>query len=251
VRPGYSVEDDVKWRRYLLQAGEQPAMTRQAIGIEGLDALLDGGLPEGNTILVQGAPGTGKSVLGLQFLYEGAVRFGAPGLLVTFEEHPGRLYRDAVGLGWDYPRLEQDGLLHIVFTSPAVFLKDVESDHYGRLAREFGLKRVVVDSMTQLDTLVTGEDVRVRCGRVINGLRRDGMMVMLIREVSTRDTPSLVTPEEYVSDTIVALDYRPVGAQRARLIEVLKHRGSAHSSFQHQFALTTGGMQIDTAGELD
>ena len=82
--------------------GSADAFRRKPLGIEPLDRLLHGGLPEGNSLLVQGAPGTGKTILGMQFLQAGITQFDQPGLLVTFEEHPRRLYRDARALGWDF-----------------------------------------------------------------------------------------------------------------------------------------------------
>ena len=73
-------------------------------------------------MLVQGAPGTGKTILGMQFIYAGIALGGQPGLMVTFEEHPRRLYRDARALGWDFEALERDRKLLMVFTSPEAFL---------------------------------------------------------------------------------------------------------------------------------
>lgn len=222
-----------------------PSGQRRTLGIETLDSLLHGGLPDGNALLVQGAPGTGKTALGMQFLHEGATRLDEPGLLVTFEEHPERLLRDARAFGWDFERLERDGRLLLVFTSPAVFLKELESDHYGRMAREYGLKRIVIDNLTQFEMIPqAADDVRARFERVVNALRRDRLLTFLTREVETREPIVFVTPEEYIADTVIQLEYRLAGERRARLIEVLKHRGSSHSSSQHRFVIAEGGLQI-------
>ncbi len=227
--------------------GPDDADRRDPLGIDGVDAILHGGLPEGNSVLVQGAPGTGKTLLALQFLYEGACRLNAPGLLVTFEEPPRRLYRDARSLGWDFEGLERERRLLIVYTSPATFLKELEEDHYQKIAQDYGLRRVVVDSLTMFETLPQAlpEDAnRVRYERIVNSLRRDGLTPLLVRELATRDTPNIVTPEEYIADTIIHLDYQIVGSQRVRLMEILKHRGSAHSPSQHQFTIGPGGLHI-------
>lgn len=232
-------------RQSLMTPDAVPAGRRRVLGIEALDTLLHGGLPDGNALLVQGAPGTGKTALGMQFLYEGATQKDEPGLLVTFEEHPERLLRDAGAFGWDFERLERDGRLLLVFTSPAVFLKELEADHYGRMAREYGLKRIVVDNLTQFEMIpqAAGE-ARVRFERIVNALRRDSLLTFLTREVETREPIVLVTPEEYIADTIIQLEYRLAGERRARLIEVLKHRGSSHSSSQHRFVIAEGGLKI-------
>src|SRR5579884_695469 len=83
-------------------------------GIAGFDELLGGGLVAGTMALVEGAPGTGKTTLGLGFIHHGVVARGEPGLVLTFEEVPQQLYRDALNFGWDLRRLVEDGKLNVV-----------------------------------------------------------------------------------------------------------------------------------------
>ena len=229
---------------------EEPGISRKQTGIAALDGLLQGGLPDGNCVLLQGAPGTGKTVLGMQFLEAGITRCNQPGLLVTFEEHPRRLYRDACALGWAFDEFERDRKLLIVFTSPEAFLGELVSDQYGRMIREYGFQRVVVDSLTQFESYPSAsEQARVRFERVVNGLRRSGASVMMTRETEAREAPFRVTPEEYLADTIIQLENRRLPStrdgRRTRLLEVLKNRGSAHSSSLHQFIIGPGGLAIE------
>ncbi len=229
--------------------GTGQEISRTPLGIGGLDRLLQGGLPDGNSVLIQGAPGTGKTVLGMQFLEAGITQLNQPGLLVTFEEHPRRLYRDARALGWAFDALERDRKLLIVFTSPEAFLSELVSDQYGRLIQEYGFRRVVVDSLTQFESYPSAsEQARVRFERVVNGLRREGVSVMMTRETEGREAPFRVTPEEYLADTIIQLENRRLAdtrdGRRTRLLEVLKNRGSAHSSSLHQFSIGPGGLTI-------
>ncbi len=222
---------------------------RTPLGIGALDRLLGGGLPEGNSVLVQGAPGTGKTVLGMQFLEAGITQRDQPGLLITFEEHPRRLYRDARALGWPFNEFERDRKLVVVFTSPEAFLRELVSDQYGRLIQDYGFGRVVVDSLTQFESYPSvSEQARVRFERVVNGLRREGVSVLMTRETETREAPFRVTPEEYLADTIIQLENRRLAdtrdGRRTRLLEVLKNRGSAHSSSVHQFSIGPGGLSI-------
>jgi circadian clock protein KaiC len=230
------------------EAGETQ-ISRMPLGIDALDSLLGGGLPDGNSALIQGAPGTGKTVLGMQFLEAGITQFDQPGLLVTFEEHPRRLYRDARALGWAFDEFERDRKLLIVFTSPEAFLRELVSDQYGGLIRGYGFRRVVLDSLTQFESYPSAtEQARVRCERVVNGLRREGVSVVMTRESESREAPQ-VTPEEYLADTILHLEnYRPANSRdgrRIRLLEVLKNRGSVHSPFLHPFSIGPGGLAID------
>jgi circadian clock protein KaiC len=98
---------------------------RVKTGIAGLDEMLAGGLMKGSAVLIKGAPGTGKTTLALQFLHHGASVENEAGLLVTFEEFPHSLHRDAQSLGWDLQALEAERKLKVIFTSPRVFLSSL------------------------------------------------------------------------------------------------------------------------------
>ena len=80
-----------------------PELDLVKTGISGLDVILSSGIPRGNVILLEGGIGTGKTTLGVEFVYRGASMFGEPGIIVLFEVSPDRLVRDAAGLGWDLP----------------------------------------------------------------------------------------------------------------------------------------------------
>jgi len=127
-------------------------MDRVKTGIEGLDQLLYGGFLRGDAILVAGAPGTGKTSLGMQYLYNGITQFREPGLFITFEEFPERIYRDAESFGWDFRALEEEGKLKVLFTSPEVLQQDIVRDQgiVSEMIAEIGATRVVVDSISNL-----------------------------------------------------------------------------------------------------
>src|ERR1700732_3820889 len=74
-------------------------------GIHGLDEITDGGLPRGRPTLVCGGAGCGKTLLALQFLAQGAERFGEPGVFVSFEETAAELTENAGSIGIDLRRL--------------------------------------------------------------------------------------------------------------------------------------------------
>jgi circadian clock protein KaiC len=94
-------------------------------GIEGLDDILSGGLLRGSVVLVEGTAGTGKTTLGVEFIYRGATEFDEPGVIVLFEVSPDKLVRDAALFGWDLPELERQGQLKIVFTTRQVFQQEI------------------------------------------------------------------------------------------------------------------------------
>src|SRR5918999_2639747 len=103
-----------------------PESERVQTGISGLDAILSGGIPRGNVILVEGAIGTGKTTMGVEFIYRGIEEFGEPGVIVVFEVSPDKLARDAAGLGWDLPALEASQKLKIIHTTREVFRQELQ-----------------------------------------------------------------------------------------------------------------------------
>src|ERR1700682_4990890 len=98
-----------------------PEFDRVKTGISGLDAILAGGIPRGNIILLEGAIGTGKTTIGTEFVYRGAKEFDEPGVIVVFEVSPDKLARDAAGLGWDLPGLERSQKLEVIYTTRGGF----------------------------------------------------------------------------------------------------------------------------------
>ncbi len=96
-------------------------------GIKGLDAIFLGGIPRTNVVLVQGAPGSGKTLLGTEFIYRGITEYNEPGIIVVFEVSPDKLVRDATQFGWDLEELQRRNKLKIVFTSPQVLDHELRS----------------------------------------------------------------------------------------------------------------------------
>ena len=96
---------DLQFRRVQLR--------KAATGIDGLDAIMEGGLPAGRPTLLCGAAGCGKTLFGVTFLVEGSLRFGEPGVLMSFEERPQDISENVASLGYDLPRLVAEKKLFI------------------------------------------------------------------------------------------------------------------------------------------
>src|ERR1700719_4751708 len=118
-------------------------------GIRGFDAILLGGIPRTNVVLVQGVTGSGKTLMGLEFIYNGIVQYNEPGIIVVFETSPNKLVRDAAGFGWNLDELQDQKKLQIVFTTPQVFDQELRSADSLLLetANEMGAKRIFVDGI--------------------------------------------------------------------------------------------------------
>ncbi len=93
--------------------GKRQPIPKVPTKIAGLDEILEGGLPRGRTTVVSGGPGSGKTVLGLEFLCRGAMA-GEPGVFVTFEERAEAIRLNASAMGWDLAALEKAGKMAII-----------------------------------------------------------------------------------------------------------------------------------------
>jgi circadian clock protein KaiC len=221
---------------------------RVTTGIKGLDDMLGGGFISGSMALVRGAPGTGKTSLALQFLIHGATRHNEPGLLISFEEFPSSLHRDAESLGWDLRSLVAEGRLHLMFTSPEVFLASLESpgSRLNQLILEANVKRLVLDSVSHFDRLTDDEqELRRVYTSVVNGLRREGITAMLLGEKGRVDYRyAFKGGLSFLVDNIILLRYVEIESTMQRAIVVLKMRGSDHAKEIRRYEIGAGGLKV-------
>jgi KaiC/GvpD/RAD55 family RecA-like ATPase len=102
-------------------------------GINGFDDMVLGGIVRGNSVLIEGIPGAGKTTFGIEFIYRGITEFGEPGLIVTCEELPESIYRDASTLvGF---RLERPIMVYYVFPEVWLFGGGLMKSARGRAKR--------------------------------------------------------------------------------------------------------------------
>jgi circadian clock protein KaiC len=220
---------------------------RIATGSAGLDVMLEGGFLPNSMVLVRGAPGTGKTSLALQFLLQGA-RQNEAGLFISFEEFPRSLYRDARSLGWDLKEVEEQGWLHLMFTSPEVFLASLEPPEspLNRLIRDANIRRLVLDSVSHFDRL-TDDDQELRrlYTRAVNGLRRERITALLLGEESRSSyTQAFKGGLSFLVDAIILMRYVEIDSAMQRAILVLKMRGSAHAKEICRYVIDTGGLSV-------
>ena len=221
---------------------------RVTSGTKGFDEMLGGGFLPGSMVLVRGAPGAGKTSLALKFLIHGAAKHGESGLLISFEEFPSSLHRDAESLGLDLKGLEEGGKLHLMFTSPQVFLASLESPDspLNQLILETNTRRLVLDSVSHFDRLAADrQELRRVFTSVVNGLRREGITAMLLGEEGQGQYRyAFKGGLSFLVDTIILLRYVEIESAMQRAIAVLKMRGSDHAKEIRRYEIGPGGLAI-------
>ena len=222
-------------------------------GIRGFDSILLGGIPRTNVTLLQGVTGSGKTLMGVEFIYRGITQFNEPGLIVVFETSPDKLIRDAAGFGWNLDELQQQKKLQIIFTSPQVLGQELRSSDSLLLetASEMGARRIFVDGIGLLNSdpgLSSSErsGFRELLQQLFESLNRENLTAFLSLELGNAPT-SVATVEmtDFLADTVIQLGRERKGRRIQRSLEVLKSRGQDFESGEHTMQIKGGqGLHI-------
>src|SRR5437016_2679843 len=217
-------------------------------GISGLDSILEGGIPRSNVTLVEGAIGTGKTTMGVEFVYRGASEFDEPGIIVVFEVSPEKVVRDAAQLGWDLAALERQGRVKIIYTTRQVFRQELQQADSLLLqeAAKMGAARIFVDGVVGLiDGGGDAQEPREAFHVLVEGLQRDRLTAMLAVEATALNQGRLPVLEESIADTVIRLRMEEVQRATIRSIEIIKSRGHSYHMGRHSFSIVTGrGIEV-------
>ncbi len=229
---------------------KRPASTlRISTGVEGLDKMLKGGLFRDDIILFSGGPGSGKTIFGLHFINEGATR-EEPGLVISFEEWPQKMIRNARGFGWDYEQLEKKGLVKFLYFSPALFHADEHAMLIKDIIKENNIKRIFFDGINNLETaLPDAVKRRDYIHSLVNYFSSQGITTLLTSEIPELFGAIRLTHEAFsgVVDVIVLLRHVEVEGQMRKALSVLKSRGSNHDKEIREFEITDKGVDVKVA----
>ena len=217
-------------------------------GVKGLDDILSGGVPRGNVMLVEGGIGTGKTTLGVEFVYRGAVEFDEPGVIVVFEVSPEKLTRDAANFGWDLRKLESQGKIKIIFTTRDVLRQELQQADSLLLSEsaEIGARRIFIDGVARLVGDKSGPpDSRSAFHVLTEGLQRENLTAMLAVEASTLNGNIASLHEESIADTVIRLKMEETQRAVSRSIEIVKSRGQEFQMGRHTLRIINGqGLQV-------
>jgi circadian clock protein KaiC len=234
------------------QAPAGRKLSKTPTGIPGLDEITNGGFPAGRPTLISGGPGSGKTLLGITFLVNGAVRYGEPGVLMTFEESAADLANDVKSLGFDLPSLiEQKKLLvDYVHVDRSEIEETGEYDleplfiRLDHAVKSIGAKRVVLDTIESLFSGLQNEAVlRAELRRLFRWLR-DRDLTAVITAERGETTLTRYGLEEYITDAVLQLDHRVHEQISTRRIRVVKYRGSHHGTNEYPFMIDGDGLTV-------
>jgi circadian clock protein KaiC len=224
--------------------------TRTPFGIKAFDKMISGGLLSGTANLLEGAPGTGKTTLAMQFIFNGITQYKEPGLIITFEEFPQQYYHDAMQFGWDFKRLEAEGKLKIVFSDPQTAIEELSKidGQFVTLIEDMGVRRVVVDSITHLESLaIDPYELREIERKFINALKRENVTSILLRENDSLLGPVTQVTDKipFIVDSYMILRYVEIDSAIEKAICMLKMRGSDHQKDIRCFKITSRGIEVE------
>ena len=234
------------------RAVELEELEKCPTGISGLDQVTGGGLPKGRPTLVVGSAGSGKTLLSMEFLINGATRFNEPGVFVAFEETAEELSKNVASLGFDVQALVARKKLAVdyVYIERSEIEETGEYDLEGLFVRlghaiqSVGARRVVLDTIEVLFAgLPNPAILRAELRRLFRWLKRVGVTAVITGE---RGEQSLTRYglEEYVADCVIFLDHRVTDQLSTRRLRVVKYRGSAHGTNEYPFLIDEHGFSI-------
>jgi KaiC domain protein len=232
-------------------------MKRVLTKIPGLDEILNGGIPERNVVLVSGGPGTGKTILSQQFLWNG-LQMGEAGIYVALEEHPAQIRQNMLQFGWNVRPYEEKNQFALVdaFTAGIGKAKEYEKyivtdlsdirefiDVLSQAVKDINAKRVVVDSVTSLyinkPSLARGIILQLK--RALAGL---GCTTLFVSQISVGERGFGGPGVEHGVDGIIRLDLDEINGELKRSLIVWKMRGTSHSMKRHPFDITDKGIVV-------
>jgi circadian clock protein KaiC len=238
-------------KRPLARPATKRLKRRLSTGVSGLDAMMGGGIPEGDSLLVAGPTGSGKTILGTQFIAEGTRR-GESAVIAVFEEHPGAYVARAGQLGFDLDEMIATGKLKILYLEPLDLSVDETLHTLSDLVQRYGATRVVIDSISGFEAALAPtfrQDFRASFYRLLVSLTGLGVTILSTVEVTESSDYLRFSPYNisFLTDDIIAMRYVELDGELRNVLAVVKMRGSDHSRELRSYAVTQHGLEIREA----
>lgn len=217
---------------------------RVSTGIKGLDKMIEGGFMRGSSILISGSSGTGKTILGTQFIMEGLSK-QEPGVIVSFEEDIEQIRENLTNFGWNINDFEKKGYLAIISS----FETDVHelAIQIDETIDRIKAKRLLIDGTSRLQRLLPQYiQLPEYMGSIINNLKNKNVTSVYTNETSnlTGATQITGTGISAFMDAVILLRYVEINSEMRKAISVLKIRGSNHDKDIREIVINKKGIEI-------
>jgi circadian clock protein KaiC len=221
---------------------------RLSLGIAELDAMTGGGIIEGDSVLIAGPSGTGKSALATQFIYAG-LRAKEAAIIVIFEERPEGYVWRAQCLGMDFTADIAKGRLEVLYLRPLDLSVDETMHAILEAIRRTGARRLVIDSITGFEmALAPGFriDFRESLYRMIAALTRVGVTILSTVEIEDSFTSFAFSQYaiSFLTDDIVRMRYVEIEGKLRRVLAIVKTRGGNHSKEIREYVISDSGLKV-------
>ena len=220
-------------------------------GTPGLDQILKGGLRKNSSVLVTGSPGTGKTLMALQFVYYGAKDYNENGIFLSTEENLDILAQSAKNLGMDIKSMVEKGKLFFV-QKPISTLKGGITSIKGLVdsIKKNNVKRLVLDSLIFFEYLYPRFDgnkmeFRRQVLIFIQEMKKAGVTFLVVSERPVTDFDRLTYDMmDFVFEGVILLSRIRKGSYFERVITVAKLRGQDHSLDVYPVTIGSDGMKV-------
>lgn len=216
-------------------------------GIPSLDKIVEGGFNEGDVILVAGQPGAGKSTLGVQFIYNGAVQQGQVGIYTTFTETASKLKRNMLRFNWDLAEQEQKRKISVLDLVQTISEKGVEANLEAIMTtiKALGAKRLVIDGLSAMTTYIkTKAEARSFIALMNKFLENAKCTTLCTLEVPWGGSEIGMGFEEFMVDGLIILESSLEQFKVRRRLYIPKMRGINHALDCYDFYITPEGISI-------
>ena len=220
---------------------------RLSTGVPGLDEMMGGGVPEGDSVVLAGPTGTGKTTFATQFVAAG-IRQGEACVIAVFEEHPEDYLERATSYGVDFNEAQRRNQLRIIYLRPLDLSVDETLEEIRVAVKEVGATRVVIDSISGFEMALAPsfrEDFRESLYRLVGALTGLGVTMFMTVEVTELEGLQFTNNRvSFLTDVIVIQRYVEIEGQLRKVLAVVKMRGSSHSVDFRAYEITGKGVLL-------
>jgi KaiC/GvpD/RAD55 family RecA-like ATPase len=244
-------------------------MQRIPSGIKGFDELIEGGFPKKSCVLISGSPGTGKTIMGLEFIYNGAKNYNEKGMFISFEQDPTDLKEQCKQLGFDIDKYEKEEKITFVCLAANLIDRETSTDIIQEI-KDRKINRVVLDSLSALlinaPLYLTKNNPEIK--RIINDDIMNKLMNLddikknfiykFVKELKATNTVSLLLTEveehsdnlssdgisEFVCDGVIKIKFENLGGDYSRSLIIKKMRMTKNNEDVHPIQITNEGIIV-------